>query len=147
MLVPVDVLATSSSAGRFLLLSAVKLRRTSAAAWPLVVNGRLSFFSKLCNAQAWATWRRAWRFSAAARDLWQSPKARVAVAEFLNDPDLFAWRASIYENPTRPDRETWDTQFRPAPGSGDGVGDRGMGGGDDLFYIPLIQVWVLRVVA
>jgi hypothetical protein len=74
--------------------------------WPTA--GATCFFSKLGNAQAWGTWRRAWRFYSGARDLWLNPETRVAVAEFLNDPDLFAWRASIYESRIK---TTWDFQW------------------------------------
>lgn len=73
--------------------------------------GATCFFSKLGDAQAWATWRRAWCFYSGARDLWSRPEAQVAVAEFLDDPELFAWRAAIYERATNSEPEAWDFQW------------------------------------
>ncbi len=81
----------------------------SLSSWP--TGGATCLFSKLGNAQAWATWRRAWRFFSGARDLWQRRETQTAIAEFLGDPELFAWRAAIHERPTNPEVDTWDHQW------------------------------------
>jgi hypothetical protein len=77
--------------------------------WPTA--GATCLFSKLGNAQAWATWRRAWRFFSGAGDLWLRPKTQAAIAEFLGDPELFAWRAAIHERPTNPEVDNWDEKW------------------------------------
>jgi hypothetical protein len=64
------------------------------------------FFSKLGNAQAWATWRRAWRFFAGSPALWAHPQTHAAISEFLGDPELFAWRAGVYGR-----LGVWDEQW------------------------------------
>ena len=69
------------------------------------------FFSKLGNAQAWATWRRAWRFYSGAHDLWSRPEIQTTIAEFLGDRELFAWCSAIYERATKREAETWDYQW------------------------------------
>ena len=77
--------------------------------WPTA--GATCFFSKLGNAQAWATWRRAWCFFSGARDLWSRPETRAAIAEFLGDEQLFTWRAAIYERATEREVDNWDYQW------------------------------------
>lgn len=79
------------------------------ADWP--TNGATCLFSKLGNAQAWATWWRAWRVHRGAVDLWQRPETRALVAEFFADPELFAWCAAIHGRATDPQRGTWDDEW------------------------------------
>ena len=79
------------------------------SSWPTA--GATCFFSKLGNAQAWATWRRAWRFYSGAPDLWLRPETKALIAAFLNDPELFAWRAEINERATSSEPHTWDFQW------------------------------------
>jgi hypothetical protein len=77
--------------------------------WPTA--GATCFFSKLGNAQAWATWRRAWYFFSGAHDLWSRPETQAAIAEFLGDEQLFSWRAAIYERATKHEVDSWDFQW------------------------------------
>jgi hypothetical protein len=79
------------------------------ASWPTA--DAICLFSKLGNAQAWATWRRAWRLFKSAADLWPRPQTQIAIAEFLGDPELFAWRAAIHAGPINSEVDTWDTQW------------------------------------
>jgi hypothetical protein len=75
--------------------------------WPIPEAS--CFFSKFGNAPAWATWRRAWRHYSSARQLWASPQNHAAIADFLSDPEIFAWRAAIYG---QQDQEwAWDFQW------------------------------------
>jgi hypothetical protein len=76
-----------------------------------LAGGATCFFSKLGNAQAWATWRRAWRFYSGARDLWHRSETRSAVADFLADPELFAWCAANHDRAEKPWPDTWDIQW------------------------------------
>jgi hypothetical protein len=79
------------------------------SSWP--TSGATCFFSKLGNAQAWATWRRAWQFFSSARDLWPRPETQAAIAEFLSDPELFARSKAIHERATNSQPDTWDVQW------------------------------------
>ncbi len=79
------------------------------SSWPTA--GATCFFSKLGNAQAWATWRRAWRFFSGASDLWQRRETQVAIAKFLGDLELFAWRATIHERRVKPEMANWDEEW------------------------------------
>jgi hypothetical protein len=79
------------------------------SSWPTADTTCL--FSKLGNAQAWATWRRAWRLFTSAAGLWPRPETQLAIAEFLGDPELFAWRAAIHARPTNLEIGDWDIQW------------------------------------
>jgi hypothetical protein len=68
------------------------------------------FFSKFGNAQAWATWRRAWRLFPGARDLWSRPEIQTAISGFLADPEVFAWRDAVHGRQADPD-PVWDEQW------------------------------------
>ncbi len=67
-------------------------------------------FSKLGNAQAWATWRRAWRHFESGMARWADPAAKTAVAEFLADPEQFAYWREVYGHPIA--ERTWDYQWQ-----------------------------------
>lgn len=67
-------------------------------------------FSKLGNAQAWATWRRAWRHFESGMAGWADPAAKAAVAEFVADPAQFAYWCEVYGHPIA-DR-TWDYHWQ-----------------------------------
>jgi hypothetical protein len=81
------------------------------SSWP--TGGATCFFSKLGNAQAWATWRRAWRFYSGSLDLWCRLETRAAVADFLADPELFAWCAANHDRAREPPPD-WDFQWELA---------------------------------
>jgi hypothetical protein len=53
------------------------------------------FFSTLGNAQAWASWERAWRFYDPRMSLWREPTVRKRVEAFIADPEQFAHRSRI----------------------------------------------------
>jgi hypothetical protein len=77
--------------------------------WPTA--GATCFFTKLGNAQAWATWRRAWGLFSGAHDLWSRPETQAIVAKFLGDRELFAWCAAKYERGRKRDVDNWDYQW------------------------------------
>lgn len=56
-------------------------------------------YSTLGHAQAWATWRRAWRHFEYETASWVDPAVRDAVARFVDDPEQFERRGQIYGTP------------------------------------------------
>jgi hypothetical protein len=66
-------------------------------------------FSTLGHAQAWATWRRAWRHFDPDMTGWADPAAREAVARFVADPVQVEWRCRIYGHPIA--ARHWDYQW------------------------------------
>jgi hypothetical protein len=67
-------------------------------------------FSKLGNAQAWATWRRAWRHFEFGMAGWADPAARAAVAEFVADPGQVAYWSRVFGHPIA--ERNWDYQWQ-----------------------------------
>lgn len=67
------------------------------------------FFSTLGHAQAWATWRRAWKHFQPKMADWGAPSARHAVASFIADPVQFERRCQIYGEPIA--ARHWDYQW------------------------------------
>lgn len=63
-------------------------------------------FSTLGHAQAWATWRRAWRHFEYGTASWADPAVRDAVARFVDDPEQLERRCQIYG--TRIAASSWD---------------------------------------
>jgi|688.fasta_scaffold30474_2 hypothetical protein len=66
-------------------------------------------FSTLGHAQAWATWRRAWRHFDPDMTGWADSAARDAVARFVDDPDQLERRCQIYGHPIA--ARHWDYQW------------------------------------
>jgi hypothetical protein len=66
-------------------------------------------FSTLGQAQAWATWGRAWRHFDPDMTVWTDPAARAAVARFVDDPAQFERRCRIYGHPIA--SRHWDYQW------------------------------------
>lgn len=67
-------------------------------------------FSKYGNAQAWATWRRAWRHFEAGMAGWEDPAARAAVAEFIPDPEQCAYWCQVFRHAIA--GRHWDYQWQ-----------------------------------
>jgi len=67
-------------------------------------------FSKLGNPQAWATWRRAWRHFESGMAGWADPTARAAVADFIVDPEQFAYWCNVFGQPIA--ERVWDYQWQ-----------------------------------
>ncbi|MEM7529242.1 MAG: hypothetical protein AAF416_16470 [Pseudomonadota bacterium] len=71
-------------------------------------GGRGHHFSTLGHAQAWATWRRAWRRRDGALGRWQEMGARSELAAFLGDDEIGAERARLYDALAEGRVTTWD---------------------------------------
>jgi len=74
-------------------------------------HGRGHFFSVQGNAQAWASWRRAWAGFAAARGAWSDAQVRERIRAFLDDDEQFAARDRVYRLPAHSPRNSWDYQW------------------------------------
>ncbi len=74
------------------------------------LNGQADYlFSTLGHAQAWATWRRAWKHFKPGTTGWADPAVREAVARFVDDPEQFERRCQIYG--TSLSERSWDFQW------------------------------------
>lgn len=72
------------------------------------------FFSRMGNAQAWASWRRAWSLFATAREQWRKAETRASISQFLNDAEQYEYHRSLYDLPIDSPVSSWDYQWEMA---------------------------------
>lgn len=77
--------------------------------WP--AQDATHFFSSLGNAQAWASWKRAWVSFRQARNAWRNGWVRSRVRAFLDDDDQFRARSGIYRSSWASAGSSWDYQW------------------------------------
>lgn len=79
--------------------------------WPAKPAGADHLFSTLGNAQAWATWRRAWQRREGALDRWRRPDARARLAAFLLDDEMATARGALYDALDQGRETSWDYRW------------------------------------
>lgn len=76
--------------------------------WPTQPVGADHLFSTLGNAQASATWRRAWHRTEGALDRYRQPGSKERIAAFVNDEEVAQSRTTLYDALDQGRVTSWD---------------------------------------